>query len=261
MGGFINTWLADMPLDMRDVVHSKIADAAAASEQWWGDLSASAPQAEQTEDPEEVPVAHVGGGLVAEVGAEDEEHPAAQKNLPAFLLQRRLADLVDRRIGDALAHSLGEAGRWPDVRRLQEVSDPGCNHEWLWQSSPDVGLAFTPVEYVTAVRLRLGAAGPDEPAVCGRCGVSLLDACAAHALCCANAVVGHNDVRDELHAAASTCDPSAELEPLGLISSHPTLRLADILTSAALPGRLAALDVGVASPDAAGAGADCTISM
>ena len=144
---------------------------------------------------------------------------------------------MDRRIGDGLAHSLGKAGRWPDVRRLQELSDPECNHEWLWQTAPDVGPAFTPVEYVTAVRLRLGAAGPDEPAVCGRCGVSLLDASAAHALCCANAVVGHNAVRDELHAAASSCDPSAELEPLGLIPSHPTLRPADILTSAALPGR------------------------
>ena len=66
----------------------------------------------------------------------------------------------------------------------------------------------------------------------------------------ANAVVGHNDVRNELHAAACSCDPSAELEPLGLIPSHPTLRPAYILTSAALPSRLAALDVGVASPDA-----------
>ena len=100
-----------------------------------------------------------------------------------------------------------------------------------------------------------------EPAVCGRCGVSLLDASAAHALCCANAVAGHNDVRNELHAAACSCDPSAELEPLGLIPSHPTLRPADILTSAALPGRLAALDVGVTSPDVAGADADCTVSM
>ena len=60
-----------------------------------------------------------------------------------------------------------------------------------------------------------------------------------------SSVVGHNAVRNELHAAASMCDPSAELEPLGLITSHPTLRPADVLTSAALPGRLAALDVGV----------------
>ena len=93
------------------------------------------------------------------------------------------------------------------------------------------------------------------------CGVSLLDASAAHALCCANGVVGHNAVRDELHAAACSCDPSAELEPVGLVPSRPLLRPADILTSAVLPGRLAALDVGVASPHAVAAGADCTDSM
>ena len=42
---------------------------------------------------------------------------------------------------------------------------------------------------------------------------------------------------------------------------NPSLRPADVLTSAAIPGRLAALDVGVASPDAAGAGDDCAQAM
>ena len=70
-------------------------------------------------------------------------------------------------------------------------------------------------------------------------------------------VTGHNAAHGQLHAAAWACDPNAELEPLGLITSHPMLRLADVLTSAALLGRLAALDVGVTSPDAASAGIDC----
>ena len=105
----------------------------------------------------------LGGGLVTGLGAEDDEHPASSRSLPTLLLQGRLADLQDRRIGAALAHSLGQAGGWSGVRRLKEVSDAECNHEWLWQSAPDVGPAFTPVEYVTAVRLRLGAASPDEP--------------------------------------------------------------------------------------------------
>lgn len=48
---------------------------------------------------------------------------------------------------------------------------------------------------------------------------------------------------------------------MGLIPSVPTLRPADILTSAALPGRLAALDIGVTSPEAAGAGDDCCEAM
>ena len=88
-----------------------------------------------------------------------------------------------------------------------------------------------------------------------------MDASASHASLCANSVTGHNAVRNQLHAAACASDPNAELEPSGLITSHPTLRPADVLTSAALPGRLAALDVGVTSPDAAGAGIDCVESM
>ena len=40
-----------------------------------------------------------------------------------------------------------------------------------------------------------------------------------------------------------------------------TLDSVDILTSAALPGRLAALDIGITSPDAARAGVDCCHAM
>ena len=160
-----------------------------------------------------------------------------------------------------LARAVGAEGREPDARRLRELSHVDCNHEWLWPRSSEIGPVLTPVEHVTAVRLRLGCAGPAEPALCGFCGTSLIDASASHALLCANSVSGHNAVRNQLHAAACACDPCAEIEPLGLIPSHPTLRPADILTSAAFPGRSAALDVGVASPDAAGAGADCTEAM
>ena len=60
---------------------------------------------------------------------------------------------------------------------------------------------------------------------------------------------------------AHLADPSAEAETLGLVPSHPSLRPADVLTSAALPGRLAALDVGVVSPDAAASGSDCCAYM
>ena len=54
---------------------------------------------------------------------------------------------------------------------------------------------------------------------------------------------------------------SSRSAPLGLVPSHPSLRPADVFTSAAVHGRLAALDVGVTSPDAAGAGNDCTHAM
>ena len=54
---------------------------------------------------------------------------------------------------------------------------------------------------------------------------------------------------------------SAGAETLNLIPSVPTLRPADILTSAASPSRLAALDIGIVSPDSGGAGDDCCDAM
>eukprot|EP00973_Karenia_brevis_P023930 3299396-Karenia_brevis.AAC.1 len=84
------------------------------------------------------------------------------------------------------------AGRWADVRRLREISDVQCCHDWLWACSPEVGPVLRPVEFVTAVRLRLSSAGPDEPAPCAACDTCLLNTSAAHALTCANSVSGHN---------------------------------------------------------------------
>ena len=120
-----------------------------------------------------------------------------------------------------------------------------------------------PVEYLTAVRLRLGADFAAEPLVYGACSRGVLDRRGAHALCCASAeaTVGHYAVRDAAFQLVSLADSSAETEVEGLIPSHPSRRPADILTGAALPGSLAALDVGVCSPDAVGAGSDCVESM
>jgi len=68
-------------------------------------------------------------------------------------------------------------------------------------------------------------------------------------------------VRDAVHELVTLADPSAETEAEGLIPSRPYRRPADILTSAALPGSLAALDIGVKAPDAVGAGEDCVETM
>lgn len=61
---------------------------------------------------------------------------------------------------------------------------------------------------------------------------------------------------------ASAIDGTSELEPLGLVSSRPALRPADVLTGVPDPsGRLAALDVGIIAPQAHGAGEDCVETM
>jgi hypothetical protein len=159
-----------------------------------------------------------------------------------------------------LEHTTSEA--WTDVNRLQELANPGCNHDWLWSLSANHGPTLTSQEFVDAVRMRLGAGGCDEPVPCRLCN-KVLDPAGSHALCCslAEATRGHNAVRDLLHKTARGADPTAELEPLGLIPGHPTLRPADVFTSAAVPGRLSALDVGICPPDSAAAGDDCTESM
>ena len=73
---------------------------------------------------------------------------------------------------------------------------------------------------------------------------------------------GHNAVRDAFFKVAHSLDPASELEPVGLISSRPLLRPADLLTGASgFSARLAAVDVGISSPFAAGAGSDCAESM
>ena len=72
---------------------------------------------------------------------------------------------------------------------------------------------------------------------------------------------GHYAVRDAVLSLAHLADPSTAVESRGLIASVPALHLADILTSAALPDRLTALDIGIASPDSSGAEDDCCHAM
>ena len=203
-----------------------------------------------------------GTSLVLDAGEEDPEHPAQGGGRTGPSLQALFSALVDKCILEGLAQEMQSAEQFPDIRRIREIADPGCNHEWLWALSPQHGPTLQDDEFVEAVRLRLGAGGPEEPVPCRLCG-GVLDGAGSHALCCATgeATRGHNAVRRQLHGLARSADPAAEEEPLGLIPSHPTLRPADVFTSAASPGRLSALDVGVTSPEATGAGEDCTESM
>jgi hypothetical protein len=121
---------------------------------------------------------------------------------------------------------------------------------------------LTDADFVLAARLRLGAPLVDGPVLCALCG-GHVDRTARHALCCATgtSTTGHNGVRDELLRLAHLADPAASSEPPGLITAHPALRPADVLTSAARSGGLSALDIGVVSPDAVGRGDDACEAM
>ena len=56
-------------------------------------------------------------------------------------------------------------------------------------------------------------------------------------------------------------DPSTDTEIPGLIPNAPSLRPADIFTSAAIAGRRTALDIGIMSSDVAGVGNDACEAM
>ena len=111
--------------------------------------------------------------------------------------------------------------------------------------------------------LRIGAAFLQDPILCPRCGNSILGSSCAHALCCARGECnkGHYKVVDAVLQLVHVADSAADTEERELIPAAPTLRPADIFSEAAIPGCRAALDVGITSPDATGAGADCCEAM
>ena len=172
--------------------------------------------------------------------------------------------ITDACVARGLLSRVRAAGDWYREHLLAELCSPDVSHEWLWSLHPDKGDALSPDDYVAAARLRLGAAGPTEAVPCACCGNAVIGPTGLHALLCARgpSTRGHNAIRDELYAVASSLDATSEREPGGLIPSHPGLRPADLLTGASgLSGRLVALDVGVCCPAAAGAGADCVEAM
>ena len=104
------------------------------------------------------------------------------------------------------------------------------------------------MDYVDAVRLRLGCGGPADAVVCGLCGAHMLDSTGVHAGCChiAEATKAHNKLEHMMLKKIQQIDPAAESEVAGLIPGTD-LRPADILTSACGIGE-SALDVSITSP-------------
>ena len=198
------------------------------------------------------------------MGTEDVEHPRGPPQGSALLLQQDLTKIADRCVAAGLVERMRSQERWDDLHRLEDLSSLSVNHEWLWAvHKHKTSRLEADDEFVAAVRLRLGCAGPVEPVQCRCCGTATLGCSGIHGLLCApgESTRGHNAIRDELHSMAIPIDSAAETEPEGLIPSRPFLRPADVLTGAFHHGRLAAVDVGVICPSASGAGSDCVVTM
>ena len=259
-------WAAWLPQGVHGEALRTVEAAAAAAVRRWRCWCEG-----EEEEPEEsaVPPAARGSrrpgvAVVPDAGAEDPEHPAAMGGSGSPKLQRELTRLADACVAQGLLQRARASGDWEQEQRLRELSSEDCSHEWLWAISKHKGKVLSPDDFALANRIRLGAGGPGSDVICANCGECILGVAGTHGLLCSRgpSTRGHNAVRDEIFAYAHSIDPSTEVEPTGLVGSRPALRPADVLTGVPDPsGRLAALDVGIISPAAQGAGADCVQSM
>ncbi len=260
----VQRWSHALPEPVQRDAANLVADAAAAAVRRWRSWCVGeVEQPEDPDDPSDAPVPQAsrrpGAGLVPEAGTVDPEHPASPAGAGALRLQRQLTRIMDACVARGLLQRARQAEDREREWLLKELASQHVNHEWLWRIDPNKGPALAPDDYVAAVRLRLGAGGRSESVPCACCSSALLAPSGLHALLCARgpSTRGHNAVRDELFAVASSLDSTSELEPTGLISSHPGLRPADLLTGVSgFSARHASLDVGICCPAAAGAGSD-----
>ena len=91
--------------------------------------------------------------LLAPVGLEDPEHPDA----PSDGLQTRLVDLVVKGRLDMVRETLRCAGDFEGLQILSDQCDAATDHSWLWALAAADGSIVPSDEFITAVRLRLGA--------------------------------------------------------------------------------------------------------
>ena len=188
---------------------------------------------------------------------EDPESQGMGASATLFRLQKQLSLLLDNSALRRLVTTLFERQHWPRVRQLEHLRSKGVSHSWLWHIMPSEGTVMDEQSYILAVRKRLGCQFYAEPVQCKLCG-QLLDTRAFHAECCAigEATKGHYNVVRKVVDGICLADSSVRTEVRGL-SEHSDVRPADIFTNAALPGREAALDITIVSPEAAHAGQDC----
>ena len=140
------------------------------------------------------------------------------------------------------------------LRRIKELLHPKTSHSWLWIVHSVQGSVLNREDFQIALHKRLGATLIESSTRLCRVCNKFLDAELTHCEVCALAARtrGHYAVVRVLADGFRLIDPNLQVEAPGITNS--ARRPADILTTAAVPGRSAALDVCVASPDAAAAG-------
>jgi hypothetical protein len=227
------------------------AAAGRAAEAWW----VAAETGEETEGD---------GGLVGNEADDDDVAADLRKLHTAFAIQSRITKHFDERRLKQLKESCEVEGRSEDILRISDLQDTeNQENSWWMALNPQEDRVLPHREWVTAMRVRLGAAVLPMDSICGGCGSRILDTQGYHALCCARAesTIGHNRVRDCLASMCAQADPATSIEVVGLCPQEPTLRPADVLTRSMHPTLTVAVDVGIRAPHAARAGSEYLTTM
>ena len=154
--------------------------------------------------------------------------------------------------------------RIEQVRQQQDQRKQYCHGLDAWPQHLVQCLGYERLSGLFAFRIRGIRFYTDYSGIeCPKFGVKAQDVCGLHSLCCARGenTTGHYCVRDRVLELVHLADSSAVTKVRQLFPDTPNLRPAGIFKAAALPGRMAALDVGICCPDASGAGSDCCDSM
>ena len=175
--------------------------------------------------------------------------------LSAPQLQAQLSRLTDRTRLRRLKDTLLSKGAWQQVTRIEDLCHAQVSHRWLFHLETFAGSVLAPHDYITNVQERLGNRLWEGDEQCRCCG-SFLDPQLEHAETCstAEATWGHYACVHAVVCGMKLADLGITTEPRGLTASQS--RPADILTTAAVPRRSAALDWCVASSVAATARGD-----
>ncbi len=251
-----DVYLSDLDEAERERARDFLGKAKRAAEEQWrrvligsGAEGVPAPQANVEYSSAGTPALQ-GNADETDGGQTDPEN--ASRRLASPHLQKELSRLLDCTRLRALESKLRAQCHWEQLDRLKELRHKETSHQWLWHLDSTKGSVLAEADYIVDVQKRLGARICEGELACRLCGAPLGPQLEHSEVCAtAEATRGHYACVRALVEGFRLADPAVTTEPRGLTDTMA--RPADILTNAAVPGRGAALDVCVASPNAAAA--------
>ena len=201
----------------------------------------------------ELELEHSSSASPDEDGDDMEGSLAPWKNrLSALPLQAQLSRLTDRTRLRRLKNTLYSKGAWQQVTRIEDLCHTHVSHMMALPLRRVRGKCADAARVHHQRAEKDMATGRGQTLVCG----SFLDPQLEHGEAAAppKATRGHYACVHAVLGGLKLADPGITTEPRGLTATQS--RPADLLSTAAVPGRSAALDVCVASPKEAAARED-----